>query len=80
VCCAGKCARAGAGSIRGPLIYPADAPLAKRYSREEVFELAERAGFRIERWASETRPHLLWPFSGRAKVEWLLSFEASAVP
>ena len=63
----------------GPLIYPADAPLAKRYSREEVFELAERAGFRIDRWSSETRPHLESPLSGRAKIEWLLSFEASAV-
>jgi N2227-like protein len=63
----------------GPLIYPADAPLSKRYSREEVFDLAQRAGFRIERWSSETRPHLESPLSGRAKIEWLLSFEASAV-
>jgi len=63
----------------GPLIYPADTPLAKRYSREEVFELAERAGFRIERWSTETRSHLLSPLSGRARVEWLLSFEASRV-
>ncbi len=63
----------------GPLIYPADASLARRYSREELFELAERAGFRIERWSSETRPHLASPLSGRARIEWLLTFEATAV-
>ena len=64
----------------GPLIYPADAPLSRRFSREEVFALAERAGFRIETWSSESRPHLESPLNGRAKIEWLLTFEASVVP
>ena len=63
----------------GPLIYPADASLARRFSREELFELAERAGFRIERWSSDTRPHLASPLSGRARIEWQLTFEATAV-
>lgn len=63
----------------GPLLYPADAPLARRYCREEVFELAEQAGFRIERWGSDSHEHLTSPLNGRGKVEWLLSFEASAV-
>jgi len=63
----------------GPLLYPVDTPLARRFSREEIFELAERAGFRIERWASESRPHLESPLNGRAKIEWILTFEASAV-
>lgn len=63
----------------GPLIYPADASLARRYCREEVFELAEQAGFRIERWTSQAEPHLASPLNGRGKVEWLLTFEASAV-
>ncbi|MET0795262.1 MAG: methyltransferase domain-containing protein [Polyangiaceae bacterium] len=63
----------------GPLIYPADTPLAKRYSREELFDLVERAGFHIEHWASETSAHLQSPLSGRATIEWSLTFEASAV-
>ncbi len=61
----------------GPLLYPPDAGLARRFSREEVFELAERAGFKIERWATESRMHLESPLNGRAKTEWVLSFEAS---
>ena len=72
--------RAGGRWINtGPLLYPVDAPLARRFSREEVFQLAERAGFRIEHWASESRPHLGSPLNGRAKLEWQLTFEASAV-
>jgi hypothetical protein len=70
--------RGGRWLNTGPLIYPADTSLSKRYSREEVFALAERAGFRIDRWSSETRPHLESPLSGRARIEWLLTFEASA--
>ena len=62
----------------GPLLYPADTPLARRWSREEVFDLAEQAGFHITRWWSESRNHLASPLNGRAKVEWLLTFEALA--
>jgi SAM-dependent methyltransferase len=65
----------------GPLLYPPDAPLSRRYSREEIFELAERAGFRIAEHASESRPHLESPLTGRGKIEWISSFLAfSAAP
>ena len=61
----------------GPLLYLPDTTLARRYSREEVFELAERVGFHVERWSSESRLHLESPLNGRAKLEWVLSFETS---
>jgi SAM-dependent methyltransferase len=60
----------------GPLIYPADAPPGRRFSREEVFELASRAGFRIDKWSSQSAPHLVSPLSGRGKIEWVLTFGA----
>jgi SAM-dependent methyltransferase/uncharacterized protein YbaR (Trm112 family) len=62
----------------GPLIYPLDAPLSRRFSREEIFELVERAGFRIERWSSQSAPHLVSPLTGRGKVEWAMTFAAVA--
>ncbi len=62
----------------GPLLYPPETPLARRYSREEIFELAARAGFRLERWAAESRGHLESPLNGRGKVEWVLTFVASS--
>jgi SAM-dependent methyltransferase len=62
---------------QGPLIYRPDAtPLAKRFSREEVFDLAGAAGFRIGKWSAESRPYLVSPLTGRGKVEWVLTFEA----
>jgi SAM-dependent methyltransferase len=60
----------------GPLIYPADAPLSRRYSREELFELAAAAGLRVKNWSSESCEHLVSPLNGRGKVEWVLTFEA----
>jgi SAM-dependent methyltransferase len=62
----------------GPLLYPPDMPLARRYSREEVFELAERAGFVMDAWSGESRPHLESPLNGRGKIEWVLTFVASS--
>jgi uncharacterized protein YbaR (Trm112 family) len=60
----------------GPLLYPADAPLSRRYSREELFELAAVAGLRVKNWSSESREHLVSPLNGRGKMEWVLTFEA----
>ena len=60
----------------GPLIYKAEAPLWRRLTRDEIFDLAGRVGFRIERWSSESRPYLVSPLNGRGKVEWVLTFEA----
>jgi len=62
----------------GPLLYPPDLPLARRYSKQEIFELAERAGFRLQKHLVESRPHLQSPLSGRGKIEWVLSFSAFA--
>ncbi len=61
----------------GPLLYPADMPLSRRFSREEIFELAARAGFRVDRWATGSRRHLESPLNGRGKLEWQLTFVAS---
>src|SRR5262249_35033976 len=36
----------------GPLIYRPAVPVAHRFSREELFDLAMRAGFRIDGWRS----------------------------
>ena len=60
----------------GPIIYPADAPLARRFGREEIFDLASRAGLRVRRWAGASQPYLVSPLNGRGKVEWVLTFEA----
>ncbi len=60
----------------GPLLYPPELPLDRRFAREEVFDLAERAGFRIAEWSTATGPHLLSPYHGRGRVEWVLTFVA----
>jgi hypothetical protein len=60
----------------GPLVYPMDAPMGRRFSREEVVELAARAGFRIERSSCRSVPHLVSPLTGRGKVERVLTFAA----
>jgi hypothetical protein len=62
---------------QGPLIYRPDAtPLARRYSREELFDVAAESGFRVGRWSGQSRPYLVSPLTGRGKVEWVLTFEA----
>jgi SAM-dependent methyltransferase len=66
---------------QGPLLYPPETPLARRYSRDEVFDLAARAGFNVTRWQSASRPYLVSPLTGAGKIEQVLSFEAvSALP
>jgi SAM-dependent methyltransferase len=60
----------------GPLIYPADAPLSRRYSRQELFELCAAAGLRVKDWSSESCEYLVSPLSGRGRVERVLTFEA----
>jgi SAM-dependent methyltransferase/uncharacterized protein YbaR (Trm112 family) len=61
----------------GPLLYPPDAPLSRRFSCEEVLELAEQAGFAIERTSGVSGPHFVSPLTGRGKVEWVLTFVAT---
>jgi SAM-dependent methyltransferase len=63
----------------GPLLYPPDAPLSRRFGCEEVFELAARAGFALGRTSEASHPHFVSPLNGRGKVEWVLTFVAAKV-
>jgi len=61
----------------GPLRYTPDTPAAQRFTREEVFDLAGRAGFKTGKWQTDTAPYLVSKLNGRGKVEWVLAFGAS---
>jgi SAM-dependent methyltransferase len=65
---------------QGPLLYPVEAPMSRRFSREEVFALANGAGFEITCSSSESVPHLVSPLTGRGKIERVLTFEARRAP
>jgi len=62
---------------QGPLLYPVNHPLSLRYSREEIFDLLQRAGFQLGKWSYESQAYLVSPLSGRGKVEAVLTFEAT---
>ena len=61
----------------GPLAYRPAVPIAHRLSREELFDLATRAGFHVDGWRSESMPYLVSKLNGRGKVEWILAFAAT---
>ena len=61
----------------GPLKYNPDVPVSRRFAREELFDLAERAGFRVGPSKSATVPYLVSRLNGRGKVEWVLAFSAT---
>jgi len=62
----------------GPLIYRPDAlPIARWYTRQEIFDLAASAGLRIGSWESTSQPHLVSPLTGRGLIEQVLTFEAT---
>jgi hypothetical protein len=63
----------------GPLLFPPDAPIWRKFSSEEVFELATRAGFVIGRTSEASHPQFVSPISRRGKVEWVLTFVAAKV-
>lgn len=59
----------------GPLIYRGDQlPLARWYTREEIFALAQAVGLRPGRWTRGSQPHLLSPLTGRGLIENVLTF------
>ncbi|HEX2658393.1 MAG TPA: methyltransferase domain-containing protein, partial [Polyangia bacterium] len=59
----------------GPLIYRGEAlPIARWYTREELFELAQAKGFRPGRWTRASQAHLLSPLTGRGLIENVLTF------
>jgi hypothetical protein len=66
--------RAGRWVSIGPLRYASDVPIARRFSREEVFELVERAGLRLSAWEASTWPSLVSPQTGRGRMEWVVAF------
>jgi len=61
----------------GPLSYRPDVSASRRFAREEVFELAERAGFRLDKSCTESMPYLVSKLNGRGKVERILAFAAT---
>jgi SAM-dependent methyltransferase len=61
----------------GPLHYRPEVPVNRRFAREEVFELAVRAGFRVDKWSTSSMPYLVSKLNGRGKVEWVLAFAAT---
>jgi SAM-dependent methyltransferase len=62
---------------QGPLLYSQEMPIAQRYAREEVFDLAEGAGLYVKQWAERSRPYLVSPLTGSGKIESVLTFEAT---
>lgn len=62
----------------GPLIYRPDAlPIARWYSREEIFDLARAVGLEVGAWESVSQPHFVSPLTGRGLVENVLTFVAT---
>jgi SAM-dependent methyltransferase len=62
----------------GPLIYRPDAlPIARWYARQELFDLAAAAGFRVGEWETASQPHLVSPLTGRGLIENVLTFAAA---
>jgi SAM-dependent methyltransferase/uncharacterized protein YbaR (Trm112 family) len=60
----------------GPLRYTPHVPVSRRFTREELFELADRAGFRIGPWKAESVPSLFSKHTGRGRIEWVMAFAA----
>lgn len=58
----------------GPLRYTPQVPITRRFAREEVFDLAERGGFRMGAWEAHSSPSLVSAHTGRGKVEWVMAF------
>jgi SAM-dependent methyltransferase len=61
----------------GPLLYAPETPIGRRFAREELFDLAARAGFHVDRWETASAPYLVSKLNGRGKVEWVLAFSAT---
>ncbi|HVZ75003.1 MAG TPA: hypothetical protein VHJ20_21625 [Polyangia bacterium] len=62
---------------QGPLLYPAERPLAQRLARDEIAELTAAHGFHLGKSTSESRPYLVSPLSGAGKIERVITFEAT---
>jgi len=61
----------------GPLIYRPDVlPIARWYTRQEIFDLAGAIGFRVGASVTAPQPHFVSPLTGRGLIENVLTFEA----
>jgi ubiquinone/menaquinone biosynthesis C-methylase UbiE len=65
---------------QGPLLYPPETPLARRYSRDELVALAGRAGLEVGVVDAASRPYLFSPLTGAGKLERVLTFSAVRAP
>ena len=61
----------------GPLRYEPEVPIALRFAREELFDLAARSGFRVDQWQTDSAPYLVSKLNGRGKMAWVLAFSAT---
>ena len=61
---------------QGPLLYPPEVPIARRHSRDELFELCAAAGFQVGASNVASRPYLVSPLTGAGKIERVLTFSA----
>jgi SAM-dependent methyltransferase len=61
---------------QGPLLYPPETALPRRYSRDEVVAFATAAGFRVGPVDAASRPYLVSPLTGAGKIERVLTFAA----
>ncbi len=62
---------------QGPLIYPEGTAFERRFSRDELFDLARRAGLEVGPWSVASRPYLVSPLSGSGRAESILTFVAN---
>jgi uncharacterized protein YbaR (Trm112 family)/SAM-dependent methyltransferase len=62
---------------QGPLLYPEQTPFERRYSREELFDLARAAGLTVDDWSRTAQRYLCSPLTGNGKLESVLSFVAT---
>jgi SAM-dependent methyltransferase len=62
---------------QGPLLYPPETPLPRRYSRDELVELAAQAGFEVGSVDVASRRYLVSPLTGSGKIERVLTFSAA---
>lgn len=61
----------------GPLIYRPDAlPVARWYTKQEIFDLLVAAGFAPGACESASQPHFVSPLTGRGLIENVWTFEA----
>jgi SAM-dependent methyltransferase len=61
---------------QGPLLYPPETPLPRRYSRDELVALAAASGLHVGPVDAASRPYLLSPLTGAGKIERVLTFSA----